>query len=253
MNVVNCFCLDGGVSEFCFCALSVQRGTRKGTSDQQTMADGSLASEDNTQFSSQEYWDERYKKQADGKPKEETFEWLKGWSFYKETVTPLIQPSDRILHLGIGNSTFSVDMVMQSGIRHHVNVDYSPNVIEHMRERFAEHGETVQWVVADIFKLTESVERASFDVVVDKGTLDAFLTAFPDDDPWDPSEECWNTVRAYMGQVNAAMKPGGTFIQITWAQPHFRKRFLEVTGMEVSTKKVGDDWEYFVYVCKKKE
>ncbi|KAJ3237269.1 hypothetical protein HDU81_009775 [Chytriomyces hyalinus] len=205
----------------------------------------------NEQFASQQYWDDRYKKQDNDQPAEESFEWLKGWSFYKDAVTPLIKPSDQILHLGCGNSTFSIDMLLDSGFLHHVNVDYSPNVIEYMLEKFIKHQQTVQWHVADIFQLTQTIAPQSFDVVIDKGTLDAFLTGFPDDDPWDPSEECWDTVRRYMKEVDAVIKPGGLFIQITWSQPHFRKKLLEVTGMNVTVIKVGVDWEYFVYVCRK--
>ncbi|KAI9331362.1 S-adenosyl-L-methionine-dependent methyltransferase [Obelidium mucronatum] len=201
--------------------------------------------EDNTQFASQEYWESRYKAEAAEKPTE-TFEWVKGWSFYKDAITPLLRHPE-------SSETTTIDMLQQSGFMNHTNLDYSPAVIETMRTVFAEYSETVKWVVGDIFELEKTVERNSFDVVIDKGTLDAFLTGFPDDDPWDPSEEVWDLVRKYMGQVHSAIKPGGLFIHITWAQPHFRRRFCEVTGMDVSVKKVGTDWEYFVYVARKKE
>ncbi|KAJ3066276.1 hypothetical protein HDU99_003896 [Rhizoclosmatium hyalinum] len=206
--------------------------------------------EDNTQFAKQDYWESRYKAEASTNPTE-TFEWVKGWSFYSQAITPLLNSTDKILHLGCGNSRFSIDM-LQSGFPHHTNLDYSPAVIENMRNVFREHEETVEWVVGDIFELGKAVDGRQFDVVIDKGTLDAFLTGFPDDDPWDPSEEVWDLVRKYMAQVHEAVKPGGLFLHITWAQPHFRKRFCEVTGMDVSVKKVGEEWEYFVYVGRKK-
>ncbi|KAJ3022203.1 UNVERIFIED_CONTAM: hypothetical protein HDU68_009263, partial [Siphonaria sp. JEL0065] len=183
--------------------------------------------QDNTQFASQEYWESRYKTEAVEKPTE-TFEWVKGWSFYKDSITPLITPiSASILHLGCGNSRFSVDM-LESGFPNHTNLDYSPAVIESMSKVFEQHSETVKWVVGDIFELRKTFQEGQqFDVVIDKGTLDAFLTGFPDDDPWDPSEEVWDLVKKYMAQVHSVVKLGGVFIHITWAQPHFRRRFVE--------------------------
>ncbi|KAJ3066514.1 hypothetical protein HDU98_010167 [Podochytrium sp. JEL0797] len=210
--------------------------------------------EDNTQFASQEYWESRYASESTLDPTHpiSTFEWVKGWSFYGPTLSPLIPtPTTPILHLGCGNSRFAVDMLEQSGFTHHTNVDYSASVVETMRRAFVPYKDTIKWVVADIFELNKTIEENAFEVVVDKGTLDAFLTAFPDDDPWDPSEEQWELVRKYMAQVHRVVKPGGIFVHITWAQPHFRKKFCEVTGMQVEVKRVGTDWEYFVYVCRK--
>ena len=59
--------------------------------------------------------------------------------------------SDRILHLGCGNSTLAEDLY-HLGYQQIINVDYSPTVIEFMKERCKEMVE-MTWVVGDIFKL----------------------------------------------------------------------------------------------------
>ena len=106
----------------------------------------------------------------------------------------------------------------------------------------------------DVFKMTSSFPPASFDIAIDKGTMDAFLTAYKDDDIWDPSEACVKEMKEYMSNVDHVLKPGGIFIHITWAQPHFRKRFLTSECLEekVETLTVGDGLEYFVYIVRKK-
>jgi RAT1-interacting protein len=54
------------------------------------------------------------------------------------------------------------------------NVDISPVVTEHMREKHASLPPNVSWEVADATKLTAH-GNASFDAVIDKGTLDALM------------------------------------------------------------------------------
>ncbi|KAJ3380399.1 hypothetical protein HDU84_005946 [Entophlyctis sp. JEL0112] len=202
--------------------------------------------EKNTKFASRTYWESRYATDPAA-----SFEWVKGWDFYRSTVAPLIpSKSLSILHLGCGNSRFSVDMLEQDGFTNHTNIDYSANVIENMKAAHLTYP-TIRWIVGDIFELQVATAGEMYDTIIDKGTLDAFLTGFPDDDPWDPSQECLEMVERYLHQVCSVLKPGGLFIQITWAQPHFRKRLVGINGLEVTVKKVGSDWEYFVYVCKK--
>ncbi|KAJ3332473.1 hypothetical protein HDU76_000119 [Blyttiomyces sp. JEL0837] len=205
--------------------------------------------ENNTLYATKDYWESRY--QEDSANNVQQYEWLKGWSFYKEALTPLIDKSHNILHLGCGNSALSPEMY-KDGYLSQENIDFSEIVISDMKKLYADMT-GIKWTVADIFHMSETLELKSFDCVLDKGTLDAFLTGMPDEDPWDPSPECLKKCTVYLTQVEAVMKPGGVFIQITWSQPHFRRRLLEVTGMDVSVKKVGTDWEFFVFVCRRKE
>ena len=241
----------------------------------------------NSRFSRKDYWERRYA--ADKGKGVVEFEWIKGWSFYKEALMPILleadasnfdatayqtTPSDvSILHLGCGNSALSAEM-FADGFTKQTNVDYSETVVERMRF-IHEDKPAIKWIVADIFQLKKQLELTSnsgvsgdgsldigasllqddsngpvYDIILDKGTFDAFLTAFPDDDPWAPSPECLDMCAKYMENVMAVLKPKGKFIQITWSQPHFRKRLLQVSGtIDVQTVKVGKDWEFFIYVC----
>ena len=135
-----------------------------------------------------------------------------------------------------------------------VNLDFSPAVIENMRNRTADMPE-MSWIVGDIFHLDEvfKSENDRFDVAIDKGTLDALLTK--KHDPWDPDPELIAQMQQYMEQVRDVLKPDGIFLHITFAQPHFRRRLLEVKGMSVEVQTLGgaDTFEYFIYVARKTE
>ncbi|KAJ3295151.1 hypothetical protein HK104_002961 [Borealophlyctis nickersoniae] len=111
----------------------------------------------------------------------------------------------------------------------------------------------MSWLCGDIFHLDELFPDQSnqFDCAIDKGTLDALLTK--KHDPWNPPQEVVEKMALYMTQVRDVLKPGGLFMHITFAQPHFRRRFLEVEGMEVEVHTLGgaDSFEYFCYVGRK--
>lgn len=44
---------------------------------------------------------------------------------------------------------------------------------------------------------------------------------------WDPSPRTRQDAAAMCRAVSRVLKPGGCFLQISFAQPHFRKRYLE--------------------------
>ena len=153
------------------------------------------------------------------------------------------------MQLGCGNSKLSEDLY-DSGWKHIVNVDFSSVVIEMMKKRTIEMP-SMKWIVADIFHLDQIFSKESFDYAIDKGTLDAILTQ--KHDPWDPEPEIISQIQSYINQVAATLKTGAKFIHITFSQPHFRKRFLELSQAfdihihSLSTE--SDSFEYFIYEC----
>ncbi|XP_025030650.1 EEF1A lysine methyltransferase 4-like [Python bivittatus] len=54
-------------------------------------------------------------------------------------------------------------------------------------------------------------------------------------------------------QVTRVLQPGGRFISITFAQPHFRKRHYAQRAYNWSIRHTsyGSDFHYFLYVMKK--
>jgi EEF1A lysine methyltransferase 4 len=56
-----------------------------------------------------------------------------------------------------------------------MNVDVSQNAVEQMLERSKETRPNLKYKTADITDMTECFEDKSYDVILDKGTLDTML------------------------------------------------------------------------------
>ncbi|CAO3671229.1 unnamed protein product [Umbelopsis vinacea] len=194
--------------------------------------------EDPTAYKTQEYWEERYQKESP----QVTFDWFKTYEDLKPTLNETIPSKDAsILMLGCGNSTLGEDMY-DDGYKNITNIDYSSTVIKQMEERCSDRLEM------DIRDL--KFEDQSFDIVIDKGTMDALMC--DRGDVWDPSPELIKEVKAEVDEVTRVLKIGGKFIYITFGQPHFRKRHLARDcwdGIKVST--LGEAFHYFIYEMKK--
>lgn len=85
--------------------------------------------------------------------------------------------------VGCGNSSLSEDMY-RDGFHNITNVDYSTVVVENMKNR-SEEARSMQWLVMDIKDL--KFESGSFDIVIEKATLDALLVG--ERDPWSLSPD----------------------------------------------------------------
>ncbi|KAI4888938.1 hypothetical protein NFI96_025077, partial [Prochilodus magdalenae] len=161
-----------------------------------------------------------------------------------------------------GNSALSLDMY-QAGYASITNVDYSSVCVESMAERHSDCA-GLSWVCMDIRRL--AFPDASFDVVMEKGTLDAMLV--DEKDPWnisDSSAQLLHKVlsepKGYMStyvliavyQISRVLKPGGRFVSVTFAQPHFRKRLYarKEYGWSINHYHFGNSFHYFLYVLTK--
>jgi EEF1A lysine methyltransferase 4 len=85
----------------------------------------------------------------------------------------------------------------EDGFHNITNVDYSDVVINKMRNRW-KHLPEMEWMVADALDMT-SLPCSSFDVVLEKGTIDAMLVS--EKDPWHISAVAENTIDLVMKQV----------------------------------------------------
>jgi hypothetical protein len=68
-------------------------------------------------------------------------------------------------------------------------------------------------------------------------------------DPWDPHPELVEKITNYMRQVSNQIKVGGSFLHITFAQPQFRQRFIELKEFKVTCHRLGTNTGGFEYFC----
>lgn len=148
-------------------------------------------------YSSASTWESRYEEQ------EGTFDWYATYkelrSVFQEFCPPA--PDLDVLMLGCGNSAFSAELY-EAGYQQIVNVDIAEAAIKKMQEKFADLA--MQWRVMDATAM--SLEDASFDLAVDKGTLDAMMHGGTSGQglAMDMTAEVWRILR-----------PGGLFLLIS--------------------------------------
>jgi SAM-dependent methyltransferase len=168
-------------------------------------------------YDAPEYWEKRFQNEYE-------FEWLlgfedlktilldipdKSWSTassiptssaYKRSLpfgpNALIQPHDRILHVGCGSSQLGVALA-RAGCTYVVNTDISATAIKHGLERAQmemgaesfspatpDHPDKpyLTWIQSDILDMRDTFANGSMDVVLDKGVLDAIACGDSDID-----------------------------------------------------------------------
>eukprot|EP00127_Corallochytrium_limacisporum_P004243 Clim_evm188s157 gene=Clim_evmTU188s157 len=189
-------------------------------------------------YSNYEYWQERFETEAE-------FDWLKPYSHFRHVIREYLSPESLVLHVGCGNSTLGTDL-FNDGICRITNLDYSINALQRQRQQFPEQ----EWLCMDMLHM--NFHPGIFDVVIEKGTLDVLVV--DQEDPWRPGEDQLIKMHQALSGISKALSQEGTFISITWAQPHFRRRFLERPeyGWSVEVKTFGESFHYFVFICKKK-
>ncbi|KAJ1961490.1 hypothetical protein IWQ62_003848 [Dispira parvispora] len=198
--------------------------------------------EKNADYGTQEYWEARYTKEDPNT----TFDWFKTYHELQSIFQQECPDKEaNVLMLGSGNSTLSEDMY-RDGYHNITNVDFSKSVIEHMRERCRDMP-SMRWELMDIRDL--QLTDQSFDVVIDKGTMDALMCE--QGDVWEPSAELVHQVEQEVNEVVRVLRPGGKFIYITFGQPHFRRRYLQRPELSLEIRTIGDAFHYFVYVATK--
>ncbi|KAI9062509.1 S-adenosyl-L-methionine-dependent methyltransferase [Trametes sanguinea] len=196
----------------------------------------------NEEYGTKEYWDQRYAQESE----ESSFDWFKSYNDIADIMRELIpDKSSRILMLGCGNSTLSQDMY-DDGYKNIVNTDYSGILIEKMRHKHEHSRPEMEWHEMDIRDL--KFDDDSFDVAIDKGTMDAMMTAKAD--VWDPPEEVVQNCNREVDEVLRVLRKGGIFIYLTFGQPHFRRRYLDRPGTTLEIRKLGEAFHYYLYIVR---
>lgn len=204
------------------------------------MTSSSAIPKENTRYSDVTYWDDRYRDEA-------TYDWLLPYNTYDHLLRQHVQKTDRILMIGCGNSPLS-ELLFRDGFRNIENIDYSQVVISRMASHCGDC-EQMKWHVMDATQL--QFPDGSFDVVIEKATIDAMMVA--EKDPWNISQSTRSTVTKVLGEVSRVLRHGGRFISITFTQPHFRGPLYADTQFKWSldTFEIGNGFHYFYYVMTK--
>lgn len=123
--------------------------------------------------------------------------------------------------------------------------DYSEGIVKVMAERTRETCPQMRWAVADM-RCLEGIADSSFDVVLDKCAMDAIWS--DGGSVWDPKEETACDITSSVQEFYRVLRPGGTFLFVSFGQPHFRKPLLAVPRWDIETIPIG---MYFLYVMRK--
>lgn len=129
-----------------------------------------------------------------------------------------IKLSDAILIPGCGNSSLSADLY-DVGYSNITNIDVSEVVIKQMKATNA-HRTGMKFLYMDALNTTFSNDE--FNVVLDKGTLDALM---PDD-----SEETIERIDKYFSEIKRLLKLGGRFVCISLLQSHILDKIVDYFG-----------------------
>jgi EEF1A lysine methyltransferase 4 len=168
-------------------------------------------------YTRQDYWEFRF-------AQEDSHEWLCGYAAFRELVHRYVPDrAARILLVGTGNCALPMELA-DDGYARVTVTDYSVACVERMRAKTAATHPGLVWEVADMTRLAGYADGA-FDAVLDKAAMDAILA--DGGDSWDPPEALLATAEAVVSETARVLAPGGVYLQLTFSQPHFRRRYLQ--------------------------
>ncbi|XP_026685542.1 methyltransferase-like protein 13 [Diaphorina citri] len=158
-----------------------------------------------SEFTETEYWDKFFKKRGD-----KAFEWYGEYVELCSTINKYMKVSDNILNIGCGNSKLSADLY-DGGYKNLKNIDMSEVVIKNMNKKYAtakRPGLSFEQMDA----LNTTYENEQFNVILDKGTLDALMP--------DNKQDTVERIEKLFKEVDRILKQGGRYIVISLLQDH---------------------------------
>eukprot|EP00850_Spirogloea_muscicola_P011442 SM000071S21066 [mRNA] locus=s71:264129:269803:+ [translate_table: standard] len=166
---------------------------------------------DFSEFRSKQFWETFFERRGD-----EPFEWYSEWEELRGFLWDLCATDEDILVAGCGNSELSAQW-FDAGYTKITNIDFSRKVIQDMLKKHVTVRRTMRWLVMDM--TSTKFPDATFDVVFDKGGLDALMG--------EPGEEATAVGQRFLTEVARLTKPnGGRYICITLAQEHILELLL---------------------------
>ncbi|XP_055480658.1 eEF1A lysine and N-terminal methyltransferase [Psammomys obesus] len=160
------------------------------------------------EFASVDYWEKFFQQRG-----KKAFEWYGTYLKLCEVLHKYIKPREKVLVIGCGNSELS-EQLYDVGYQDIVNIDISEVVIKQMNERNAGRRPHMSFLKMDMTQM--EFPDAAFQVVLDKGTLDAILT--------DEEEKTLQQVDRMLAEVGRVLQVGGRYLCISLAQAHILKK-----------------------------
>ncbi|XP_058396047.1 eEF1A lysine and N-terminal methyltransferase [Diceros bicornis minor] len=160
------------------------------------------------EFGSADYWEKFFQQRG-----KKAFEWYGTYLELCGVLHKYIKPREKVLVIGCGNSELS-EQLYDVGYQDIVNIDISEVVIKQMKERNASRRPQMSFLKMDMTQM--EFPDASFQVVLDKGTLDAVLT--------DEEEKTLQQVDRMLAEVGRVLQVGGRYLCISLAQAHVLKK-----------------------------
>lgn len=160
------------------------------------------------EFGSVDYWEKFFQQRG-----KKAFEWYGTYLELCGVLHKYIKPREKVLVIGCGNSELS-EQLYDVGYQDIVNIDISEVVIKQMKERNASRRPQMSFLKMDMTQM--EFADASFQVVLDKGTLDAVLT--------DEEEKTLQQVDRMLAEVGRVLQVGGRYLCISLAQAHVLKK-----------------------------
>lgn len=115
--------------------------------------------EQNAGYARSEYWNARF-------AKEEQYDWLKGYSYFRHLCVPHLHSSNKILILGCGNSSLTQDLY-NDGFHNLTSIDLSEVVVEQMQAKAAAAGQTeICWQVRVNIANLATLARALYHIAI---------------------------------------------------------------------------------------
>jgi SAM-dependent methyltransferase len=194
------------------------------------------------EYGQADYWENRYAT-AEGE-----FDWFFDWETLSSNIKSFYTGNDRVLIIGCGNSGMARDM-LEAGFRVITSIDLSATVISQQKELHKDEPR-LEWYAMNCATLT--FPDNSFDLVIDKGTIDAIMCG-------DESEKIVNDT---MSEAFRVLRNGGHFVSITFGSPG--ERFPEMRAVRrpwyvyppiiiPPSDFIEGDVEDYIYIFEKRE
>jgi len=175
-----------------------------------------------SQFSSAAYWDSAFASNPN------QFEWYgstqdilpfmitKSAAASSSSSTSTNNNINKTLVLGCGNSSLSNDLVSVKFSSDITSLDFSQVVIDQMKRKYPDP--KLNWVLGDMLALPDDW-RSTFNVVMDKGALDALIA--------EDSPTALSQAQTLFSEIRKVLAPNGTYYLVSLLQSHILRAVMQ--------------------------